>query len=146
VSFDPEAHILEVFATFEGLTGATTASHIHCCTTPGTNAGVATAVPTFPGFPIGVMAGSYTMMFSTLSLSTYNPAFVSSHGGTVESAEAALLAGLLAGEAYFNIHTTAFPGGEIRANLSELPEPATLTLVGAGLAAAALRRRRARRA
>jgi hypothetical protein len=34
---------------------------------------------------------------------------------------------------YFNLHTSANPGGEIRGNLAEVPEPATLGLVGAGL-------------
>jgi hypothetical protein len=145
VTFDPVAHTLDVFASFEDLIAPTTVAHIHCCAPPGVGAGVATTVPTFPGFPAGVMSGVYSMSFPTLDLATYRPGFVTASGGTVEDAEAALLAGLLAGEAYFNIHTSAFPGGEIRANLSAVPEPATLTLVGAGLGAAALRRRRGRR-
>jgi hypothetical protein len=145
VTFDPVAHTLDVFASFEDLVAPATVAHIHCCAPPGVGAGVATTVPTFPGFPAGVMSGVYSMSFPTLDLATYRPGFVTASGGTVEDAEAALLAGLLAGEAYFNIHTSAFPGGEIRANLSAVPEPATLTLVGAGLGAAALRRRRGRR-
>jgi len=52
---------------------------------------------------------------------SYNPAFVSTHGGTVTSAEAALLAGLVAGQAYLNIHTTTHPGGEIRGVLLQAP-------------------------
>jgi hypothetical protein len=44
---------------------------------------------------------------------------VSSHGGTVASAEAALLDGLRAGQTYLNIHTSMFPGGEIRGVLLE---------------------------
>jgi hypothetical protein len=48
-----------------------------------------------------------------LDLSSYNPAFVSANGGTAASAEAALFAGIMAGHAYLNIHTTTFPGGEI---------------------------------
>ena len=35
------------------------------------------------------------------------------------SAEAALFAGLRAGQSYLNIHTTTFPGGEIRGVLQE---------------------------
>ena len=46
--------------------------------------------------------------------SSYNPAFVTAHGGTVAGAEADLLAGLKAGQAYLNIHSSTFPGGEIR--------------------------------
>jgi len=39
---------------------------------------------------------------------------MSGHGGTAAGAEAALVGGLAAGQAYFNIHTSPFPGGEIR--------------------------------
>ena len=47
--------------------------------------------------------------------------------------EAALAAGLNAGQAYLNIHTSNFPGGEIRGFLT--PEPTTTLLLGAGLVA-----------
>ena len=62
VRYDPVLHTLRVEANFFGLTGTTTASHIHCCTAvpfAGT-AGVATTTPTFAGFPLGVTAGAYT--------------------------------------------------------------------------------------
>jgi hypothetical protein len=101
---------------FSGLLGTTIASHIHACTAaPGTGtAGVATTVPTFPGFPLGVTSGSYDHTFSTLAVGTYNPAFVAANGGTAASAEAALAACINAGRAYLNVHSTMFPGGEIR--------------------------------
>jgi hypothetical protein len=69
---------------------------------------------------------------------------VTENGGTPAGAEAALLAGLASGSAYLNIHTTLFPGGEIRGFLqpASVPEPATLTLVGLGLGATIRRRRR----
>jgi PEP-CTERM motif/CHRD domain len=35
-----------------------------------------------------------------------------------------------------NIHTSQFPGGEIRGQLQAIPEPATLLLMGTGLMAA----------
>ena len=44
--------------------------------------------------------------FDTLSNSTYNAPFVTANGGTAAGAEAALFAGLAAGTAYLNIHTT----------------------------------------
>ncbi|MGZ3472046.1 MAG: CHRD domain-containing protein, partial [Isosphaeraceae bacterium] len=34
---------------------------------------------------------------------------------------------------YFNIHTVAFPGGEIRGQSTVIPEPASLTLLTLGL-------------
>jgi hypothetical protein len=59
------------------------------------------------------MSGMYSHTFNMLDLSSYNPAFVAANGGTVASAEAALFAGIMAGHAYLNVHTTMFPGGEI---------------------------------
>ena len=59
VFYDAAAHTLRVVVSFSGLTAGTSASHIHCCTAPPGNAGVATTTPTFPGFPLGVTAGTY---------------------------------------------------------------------------------------
>jgi len=54
VNFDNVANTLFIDLSFSGLSGTTTASHIHCCTavpSAGT-AGVATTTPTFAGFPL----------------------------------------------------------------------------------------------
>lgn len=146
VLIDDVTNMMTLSASFSNLTAQTTAAHVHCCTAaPFTGtAGVATSVPTFPGFPLGVTSGNYTETFNLLNLATYNPGFVSNNGGNVESARLAFLAGLASGRAYLNIHTTAFPGGEIRGFLTEVPEPGSIALFGLGaLGLAGLRRRRA---
>jgi hypothetical protein len=114
---------MRVQATFSGLLAGVTASHIHSATAvAGTGtAGVATAVPTFPGFPSGVTSGTYDQTFNMLLASSYNPSFVTNNGGTPASAWTALRAGISAGKAYLNIHSTIFPGGEIRGFLNLCP-------------------------
>ena len=143
VLIDTLANTMEVQVTFSGLTGTTTASHIHCCVAPPAATGVATQVPTFTGFPLGVTAGTYDHTFDLLDAATYNPAFVTANGGTAASARSALLTGLAAGFAYLNVHTNLFTGGEIRGFLTAIPEPSSwaLMIVGFGLVGVALRRR-----
>src|SRR5215203_4719984 len=58
VTLDTLTNQFTVNVSFAGLVSPTIASHIHCCAGPGVNAMVATAVPTFPGFPLGVMLTS----------------------------------------------------------------------------------------
>jgi hypothetical protein len=96
---------------------------------------VATQFPSFVGFPLGVTSGTYSMSFDMTQVSTWNPTFVADNGGTPGDAELALAAGAAAGEAYLNIHTGNFPGGEIRGFLTPTPEPGTLLLFGTGLLA-----------
>lgn len=131
---DTATHTLSISASFSGLIGPVTVAHIHCCTSvpfAGT-AGVATPVPTFPGFPAGVTAGTYNAVFDLSLASSWNAAYITANGGSPLSAETAFAAGLAAGSAYLNIHSTAFPGGEIR-GFSAAPEPASLALASVGL-------------
>jgi hypothetical protein len=147
VQFDAATHVLEISTAFAGLFSDSTAAHIHCCTsTPGDGtASVATETPTFGGFPLGVQTGAYHHIYDTSLAASWNPAFLSANGGTTSGAEAALLAGLNAGSAYLNIHTTAYPGGEIRGFLmpvTPVPEPAGMAMLGLGLPALFLMARR----
>jgi hypothetical protein len=148
VFFDDVAHTVTYNAFFTGLTAGTTAAHVHVFA-PGANppnGGVATTTPSFPGFPLGVTSGTFNNFFDLTLASSYNASFITNNGGTPASAEAALLAALLEGRAYFNIHTSAFPGGEIRADLSLVPEPSTWMMMLGGFAAAGLVIRRRRKA
>jgi len=133
VTIDDVALTMRVQVVFQGLTGNTTASHIHAATAvAGTGTAiVATTTPTFAGFPLGVKSGSYDNTLDLTMASSYNGAFVTANGGTVATAEVALLAAIAAGKAYLNIHSTTFGGGEIRGFLHTFdPTPATASTWG----------------
>jgi hypothetical protein len=144
VTYDSVAHTLTAHAEFQGLTGTTTVAHIHCCVSPPGFIGVATYPGTFPSFPVGVTSGTFdspSPIDLTLA-SSFTGSFVTNFaGGVVADAEEALLNGLLNGRAYFNIHTTFAPGGEIRGFLQQVPEPTSLGLLALGIAGALLRRK-----
>jgi hypothetical protein len=146
--YDDLTHELTINAMFQGLTGTTTASHIHCCTaTPfafNLTAGVATTTPSFVGFPLGVTSGTFSTVLNLTLAGSWNPAFVTASGG-IPQAEARLVEAFRLGTSYFNIHTSTFGGGEIRGFIAT-PEPATLALLGLGLVGVARKLRTSRRA
>lgn len=125
ISIDDAAFTMQIDMSFSGLTGTTTNSHIHAPTAvafTGT-AGVATTTPSFSGFPLGVTSGSYNINLDMTLASSYNSAYVTPNGGTTASAFASFLSAANSGQSYFNVHTSAFPGGEIRGFLTPVPEP-----------------------
>lgn len=119
MTYDTVSLLLSWSIDYSGLTAPAVAAHFH------------KAPPGVPGpvqVPIGGVAGTSGTAIGSATLT------------------APQAADLLAHNWYVNIHTSTFPGGEIRGQV--VPEPSTLVL--AGLAAASLsfvawRRRRARR-
>lgn len=144
IDWDDAAHTMRVQATFSGLSGTTTQAHIHAPTpTPGSgSAGVATQLPSFIDFPLGVQSGTFDQTLDLTLATTYNPQYITDNGGTTAGAEAALKLALDEVRAYFNIHTNAFPGGEIRGFPTLVPEPGTAALFALGLVGIGLAGRR----
>ncbi len=144
VLLDLDTGLMTINAQFSGLTGNTTAAHIHGLTAvplTGT-AGVMTVTPSFTGFPLGVTSGTYSFSYDMTQASSYNASFVTAQGG-LSNAYNAFQLGLNSGRTYLNIHTSTFGGGEIRGFL--VPEPTTLGLLG-GVSLVTLARRRGRTA
>jgi hypothetical protein len=131
---------LSISASWSGLSGTTAVAHIHCCTaTPGTGTvGVAVTPGTLIGFPAGVTSGTYDFTVDLTTSTSFTAGFITNFGGgTVDGARLALGQGFADGSAYFNIHTTTFPGGEIRGFIEPVPvpEPGGAALVGVALLA-----------
>ena len=99
---------ITVDESWSGLTAPATASHIHGPGGAGTNASV---LFPFSGVPAAT-AGSIPEQ--TFSITPTQVGY------------------LFDGYLYMNVHTSTFPGGEIRAQLLLVPEPTTAALVLAG--------------
>jgi hypothetical protein len=68
---------------------------------------------------------------------SWNSAYIGT--GTPATAEEALFAAMNEGKAYWNIHTQANPGGEIRGWITAVPEPSSIALASLGILGVAAR-------
>lgn len=148
VEYDEHSNVLTVTASFAGLSSNTRVAHIHCCSGPfPASAGVALAGASnafganMINFPVGIKSANYSQNFDMGLSTVYSNAFRNANGGTADGARNALLAAFGNSLAYMNIHTDAFTGGEIRAQISPVPEPSAWLLMALGLAGVALRAR-----
>ena len=116
---------MTVSGSFSSLQGSTTASHIHAPTAVAGQGvvGVATTTPSFIGFPLGVTSGTFSQTYDMTLASSFNAAFITANGGTAAAAFAALATAIDGGRAYWNIHSTTVPGGEIRGFLTPTTGP-----------------------
>lgn len=112
--------------SFTGLSSGLTGSHIHCCAPAGANAGV------LVNFGSQLTTGSTSGSFSNWAIPM--------------TFTAQQISDLINGRMYVNIHSSNNTGGEIRGQLTAVPEPGTLLLFGAGLLSVAgrLRKRRSK--
>jgi len=107
--------LLDYLVMYSGLSGTVNNQHIHGPAAPGVSAGV------LVGFnaPVGGMISGVNVPITQSTLDSMN-----------------------AGLTYVNIHTTTFGGGEIRGQISLVPEPTSAAVLGLGLAALVVARRR----
>ena len=147
IDYDNVARTLSFNVSFSGLLGTVTAAHIHGPTaTPFTGtAGVVLSPGTLSGFPVGVNSGSYINVLDLSLTATYPAAYITANGGTTLGAEAAITGAMAAGRTYLNVHSTSFPGGEIRGFLTAVPEPSNLALLALGAIGVAAKARRSNR-
>lgn len=134
-SYTLDGMILSANIPFQDLVTPTIDAHIHCCTTEPLAGTAGVAIPLF-GFPLGVTSGNYTQTFDLADPAVYSPAFLAAFGGTATGASTALLDALTDHTAYLNIHTTQYPGGEIRGFMvaAPIPEPGAWAMLAIGLA------------
>lgn len=133
VVFSSTSDTLTVSLSFSGLTSPTTippgvpgAAHIHFGA-PGVSGPI---LFPFLTFPTGVTSGNFSTTLSAANLMSDPAAGINTFAQAV--------AAIQAGDTYFNIHTVNFPGGELRGQLSTVPESSTLFLVLLGLGLCAL--------
>ena len=116
--------MIHVHMEFSGLQGTQTAAHIHGAATAGVNAGVVFGLTGANADYAGpVMAGPIAIGNSYM-LYGANKAAGPSLADQINAQPSMY---------YVNLHTSAFPGGEIRGQLAPVPEASTYAMMLGGL-------------
>ncbi len=128
-TLDTVARTVQFMLDWQGLTSMAIGAHIHrinpMAATPGT--------------------GPITVNFLMFTDPPMQPADSLSGTVSIDNATVAnLIAGLGAGDMYFNVHTENNRPGEIRGNIAAVPEPGAIGLLGGGLVALLTLKRRRR--
>jgi hypothetical protein len=122
VTYHDSSHTIELISIAYGLLGGSTSSELHAPTATGFAGTAGVAIPLI-GYPYGSLSPGYDNSFDLTQPSTWDPTYLSANGGTPSSAEAAFVTALTSGKMYWEIHTSAFPNGEIRGFMQlETPE------------------------
>ena len=142
-SFEIDDLTLRAEVPFRDLSSPTISAHIHCCTVDAFRGVAPVAIP-FLDFPLQVTAGAYSATFDLGDPAVYDPDFLAANGGTPQQASGALINAFNGNQAYVNIHSTAYPAGEIRgfAVAAPIPEPGTWAMMGMGMGVLTLLARR----
>ena len=119
IHYDAATEVLSVTVTFSDLTGVPTAGHIHV----GSSTEAGPVILPFSGLPAST-SGTFSLDLTAADLIP-RPA-----NGINTFADA--IAAIQSENAYVNLHTASFPGGEIRGQVRLVPEPASLALTGIG--------------
>lgn len=119
LTLDDVTNSLSWSGSFSGLLTSASVAHFHGPALPNQNAGVTVG--------------------TALVLGTGGTSGTANGSTTITPTQAA---DLIAGLWYWNVHSSGNPGGEIRGNITVVPEPGTALLVGLGLASLATARRR----
>lgn len=114
---DEKSQVIHYELSYSGLTGDVTQAHIHLGAR-GTNGGVmaflCSASP-FGSVPMCPPSGTVSGMI--MAADVVGPGSQGVPAGAFD----ALTAAIRAGAAYVNVHSSAFPGGEVRGQLGEIP-------------------------
>lgn len=121
ITVDDTADTISFVLTAFTLQGSFMNAHIHGQALPGSNAGVVFGLLSNADAAGPVMVGSFVIPNSYALV------------GSNKAASAADAINAAPWMYYVNLHTNAYPGGEIRGQLAPVPEPSTYAMLLAGL-------------
>lgn len=134
VNLNLSGSVLTLNGSYSGLSANSSGAHIHGPAPVGMDAGVLYDFSTLGLTTLGSQSGTINGAITLVAKGS---------GGSYTVAQQ--ITDLNNSQWYINIHSSTFPGGEIRGQIVPVPEPSTLALFGLGVTGVGLlMRRRAR--